>query len=104
MATRFYLSSSDAAAGFGYDSAWEDTSFSESRTCFTTKQGSPFIFVSVDDSNNQNRDVAFRQYVSLPLSAQTLGAQTVKLQIRGYERLPESDYKTNCRKSLHSGV
>ena len=35
--------------------------------------------------------MAFRQFVSAPLAAQTLGAQTVKLQIRGYERLANNN-------------
>lgn len=84
MATRFYLPSSGAAAiSPNPDAAWEDTSILARYKCATTKSSSAMTTVSFTDANNTNRDILFRQYVSDPINAQTLQAQTIKYQIRG---------------------
>ena len=86
MATRFYLPSTGAAAvSPAYSARWEDTSIAAGLKCVTVKISSAMTTVSFVDVDATNKDILFRQYVSDPISAQTIAAQTVRYQIRGSE-------------------
>ena len=87
MATRFYLPSSGSAAiSPAYAGDWESTAIAARLPMATTKAGSAMTDVSVSgDTNLSNQDHLFRQYVSAPIGAQTLGAQAIRFQIRASE-------------------
>lgn len=86
MPTRFYLPSTGAAAvSPAYDAAWEDTSIAARLATSTSKISSASLAVSFSDAVDTDRDILFRQYVSVAIAAQTIAAQTVKFQIRGAE-------------------
>jgi hypothetical protein len=87
--TRFYLpSSGEAAASPAFDAGWEDTSIAERHKAVTSRISSAMQTVAFTDINTSNRDILFRQYVSEPLAAQTIPAQTITAQIRGREAHP----------------
>lgn len=83
MATRLYMpSSGTAAVSPAYSSGWEDQSIASRLKCVKTKISSAMTTVSFTDSDDTDRDVLFRQYTSDPIAAQTIAAQTVKIQMR----------------------
>ena len=68
-----------------YDTIWDDTSLGIVRklqATFTTDSDSSTAFT---DADNTLKDIFFRQYVSGPLAAQTLVAQTIRLVRSGLE-------------------
>lgn len=86
MATRFYLPSTGAAPISPTATAtWDVTASMTRRPCYTTKQGSGMLTVSYDDSDFTDQDIVLMQYISEPLSAQTIAAQTVTVCIRCLE-------------------
>jgi fibronectin-binding autotransporter adhesin len=88
MATRFYLPLSGAAAvSPSYSNqAWGDTTIAARHAAVTTRINSTMTDVEFpDDNDDTDKDILFRQYVSDPITAQTISAQTLKFQIRGYE-------------------
>jgi hypothetical protein len=93
MATRFYLPSSGASAiNPAYSAYWNGTQQSGAADGFaryalvTTKIGSSMATIS-EDGNTDTTDSAYiyGQWVSAPIAAQTISAQTLKLQIRALE-------------------
>ena len=83
MATRLYFpSSGNAPASPAFNAGWEDTTAASRLKCVTTRISSAMTTVSFLDANRTDRDILFRQYVSDPLAAQTILAQTVKIQMR----------------------
>ena len=86
MPTRFYLPSTGAAAvSPAYSSGWEDTSIASRLKCVVAKISSAMATVSFLDNDATDKDILFRQWVSDPIAAQTIAAQTVKIQVRGQE-------------------
>ena|SRR3990167_7039305 len=86
MATRFYLPSSGTAPVTPtYNSGWEDQTIAARLRCHTYKKSTALTTVSFDDASAANRDVLYRQYISPPLLAQTIAAQTIKFQILASE-------------------
>src|SRR5687767_1548151 len=89
MATRFYLPASAAATPISPtpDAAWEDITFLARALTRKRKISDSLTTVAIDDANNADRDVLFRQYVSLPLAAgQTItGSQALEAQCRVLE-------------------
>ena len=87
-ATRFYMPYGGAAPSISpsIDSGWELTSSAFLRkTSRTTKTGTGPGGTGGERSSTSNHDMIFRQFVAGPLGAQTIAAQTVKLQIKGLE-------------------
>lgn len=83
MATRFYLPSTGAAPiSPDYSSGWEDTTQASRLKLVTTKISSAMTTATFLDSNATDRDCLVRQWVSAPLAAQTISAQTIELQMR----------------------
>ena len=82
MATRFYLPATAAATPISPtpDAAWEDISILARAMTSTTPIGDAMATVSFVDANGDDKDVLFRQHVSLELVAgQTItGAQALK--------------------------
>ena len=90
MATRFYLPASAAVTPISPtpDAAWEDTTLLARAVTDTVTISDAMATVSFTDiTEDNNRDVLFRQYISPTLAAnQTItGAQALKAQIRGSE-------------------
>lgn len=86
MATRFYFPSSAVApASPAYSAAWDDTSVAVRVKTVTTRLSTFILSKAFADSDNTDKDILFIQYVSAPLAAQTISAQTIKFQMRGYE-------------------
>ena len=84
--TLFYLPSTGAAAvSPAFDAAYEDTSIAARLKTVTTKISSAMTTVSFSDISTANNDILFRQWVSDPLEAQTIDAQTLSIQIRASE-------------------
>jgi hypothetical protein len=85
MATRFYLPSSGAApVSVTKDAGWElqVSSFAQ-LACFTAKQSTAMAYTAdTNDGDLTNADKCCRQWVSAPIGAQTIAAQTVELQMR----------------------
>ncbi len=87
-ATRFYLPNSGAAPSISpsVDAGWELTASAFARKISrTTKTGTGPGGIGGNRTSTSDHDQILRQYVAGPLSAQTISAQTVKLQIQGYE-------------------
>lgn len=87
-ATRFYLPSSGAAAiSPSFDAGWESTGSAQRLASTTSPQGTQMTSVGVvGDHSDADQDILYRQYVvSTPLAAQTISAQTVKIQALGSE-------------------
>lgn len=84
-ATRFYLPSSGAAPiSPSFSSDWDVTTGALRLAASTTKQLTPSTVAEFFDSNSSDKDILLRQYVvSTPLAAQTISAQTVKVQLFG---------------------
>ena len=84
MTTRFYLPATATATPItpSADAAWEDVSLLERVTTRTAKISNSLADVAFTDSNNADRDVVFRQYISRILTAgQTVtGSQALKAQ------------------------
>ncbi len=91
MATRLYLPATAAPTAINPtpDAAWEDTSILARAVCRTTKINDTLATVSFTDATNTDKDILFRQYVSLELLAgQTItGSQALKFQVRAQERV-----------------
>mgnify|MGYP001595625475 CR=1 FL=1 len=88
MATRFYLPSSGTTLITpAYDTGWEDTSIAARLYTKTYKENSAMTTISFADATNTLKDILFRQYITPPIVAQTIAAQTLKFQIRGAERI-----------------
>lgn len=86
MATRFYLpSTGEASCSPAFDAGWEDTSIAERRAAVTSKINSAMTSVEFTDNDSTDRDILFAQYVSSPLAAQTIYAQTTRIRIRGLQ-------------------
>ena len=86
MATRIYFPSTGTAAiSPAYDSGWEVTSIAACLPAYIEKKNTTMTTVLYDDVDSTNQDILFRQWVSDPLAAQTITAQTVKLQIGASE-------------------
>ena len=86
MATRLYLPASAATVPISpdADSAWEDTTILARANTSTSKLGNAMATVSFTDSDATEKDVLFRQYISLPLTAgQTITAsQDILMVVR----------------------
>jgi hypothetical protein len=85
MATRFYLPSSGAAAvSPAIDAGWELQVSSFARLATSTVKQSTAMAYTVDtnDGDLADKDKCCRQWVSEPIAAQTIAAQTVEFQIR----------------------
>lgn len=86
--TRFYFPSTGAAdVSPAFDAAYEDTSIASRLKAVTTKIASAMTTVSFTDVSTADNDILFRQYVSAPLTAQTIGGQTLRVQLRVVETL-----------------
>jgi len=87
MATRFFLPSTggplnNITPAFG---AWDETANAGARlACVTTKISSAMTSVTVAKGTGTTRALV-RQYISAPIAAQTIGAGTVKGQVRALE-------------------
>lgn len=95
--TRFYLPSTGTSplTSLAADAGWEDTSILTRNKLITTKISSAFVSDSFDDNNAATRDILFRQYVSDPIAAQTISAQTLKFQIRSAIQLSGNSMLTS---------
>lgn len=89
MATRFYLRNTTQTTNITptADAAWEDTSALVRAWARTNKSGDTITTVNFTDNDATDRDVLFRQYISLPLTpGQTItGSQAVQFVVRGSE-------------------
>lgn len=82
-ATRFNLPSTGAAAVEPTPNAsWNDTSIHAHLKCVTTKITSAMTTRSFSDADETNKNILFNQWVSDPIAAQTISAQTIKIQMR----------------------
>ena len=99
MSTRLYLPSSGAATVYPASSAsWEDTSIVSRLKAVLVKTASAMTTVSFSDSNAADKDILFRQYISEPITAQTITAQSIKFQMRCLEN------ETLCNMFLTIGI
>lgn len=84
MATRLYLPATAEVTAISptASASWEDTTILARVVARTSKRNNTLTSVSFSDANAANRDVLFRQYVSLELDAgQTItGGQNLKAQ------------------------
>ena len=98
MATRFYLPASGSApASPAYDGAWDNTTDAARLPLVTTKTSTAMANAAISFSSTADVDILQRQWVSEPLAAQTITAQTVKLQIRGWEsNSKDTQYTAIC--------
>jgi hypothetical protein len=86
MATKIYLPSSGSApVSPAYDAAWHNTTFAARLPCYDSKQSTTMTTVADTVNIKTNEDHLYRQWISEPITAQTLLAQTLKLQIRAAE-------------------
>jgi len=86
--TLFYFPSTGAAAvSPAYSAGWEDVSIATRLLPVITKIASAMTTVAFSDIDTTDKDILFRQYVSDPLSVQTITAQLIKIQIRADELL-----------------
>jgi hypothetical protein len=87
MATRFYLPYSGAAPVTpDYDVNWGDTSIAARLPLPTSKTSTTITTITFpQDADDTEKDILFRQYISEPIAAQTITAQTVEFQIRAAE-------------------
>lgn len=94
MATRFYLPSSGAAdVSPAYSSEWDNTGSASRLQLSRLRSGSAMADAAITDATaTANRDVLIRQYVSAPLSAQTISGT-----VKGYIRAIESSASDNLR-------
>lgn len=94
-ASRFYMPTTGSAPiSPDFSSGWDAHTAAAGRRlgAFAIKQGTTMETRQFKDSNTTDRDNMFRQYVYQPaLTAQTISAQTVKIQIRGAERRATDD-------------
>src|SRR3990167_2800766 len=103
MATRFYLPSSGAAAvNPNFGAAWDDTSIATRLKCVTTKIASAMTTVSFADAVDTQADVLFRQYVSNPITAQTVDIQTITTSVRCKERATTCNMRFTVRVGIVS--
>ena len=96
MATRFYLPYTGAAdESPGYHADWDDTTIAARLKCVTTKIGSSMTEVVFGDDNDYtDKNILYRQYVSDPITAQTISVQTIKYQIRASEDAAQNNMYT----------
>jgi hypothetical protein len=86
--TRFYLpSSGDAPVSVTDDAKWDGLADGfDSYPTFIEKQSSAMTTISLNgNSDTGDTDYIYGQWVSEPIAAQTISAQTLELQIRGME-------------------
>jgi hypothetical protein len=92
MSTRFYLPSSGSAPVTpAYDANWDNTTFAGRLPCHDSKQSTAMATVADNVNIKTNEDHLYRQWISGPITAQTLSAQTLKLQIRAAESNAAAD-------------
>ena len=91
MSTRFYFPSTVSAPSIspaygGSGGVWDDTNWAQRRKTFTSKTSSATTFVGVSgDSDTTDKDYLIRQFVSEPITAQTLSAGSFDFCIQGIE-------------------
>lgn len=88
MDIRFYLPSTGAPAiNPDPDAAWEDVSILARLAAVTTKIASAMTTVAFTDSDDTDKDILFRQWVSAALTPGQIitGAQTITFQMRGIQ-------------------
>ena len=104
MATRFYLpSTGDSPCDPTPDAAWDDIgSLYAVMSCVTTKIDSAATDVEVTGNDDQtDGDYLIFQWVSDPIAAQTIQAQTIKFQMRSSEFSPANNlYQSLCIRVL----
>lgn len=103
MATRFYLPSSGTPdISPSIDAEWEASYSLTRRNAVTTKISSTMTTVTNStDGSDDNQDICFFQFISAPISAQTISAQTLKFQIRMSEASTSNNlYSTICVRVL----
>lgn len=85
-ATRFYMPSSGTAPITVTSSGWDVAAFETEIGSSSTPQGTAMTSQAYADSNDTNRNILLGQYVvTSALAAQTISAQTIKIQVRGFE-------------------
>lgn len=86
MATRFYLpSTGTAVVSPAYDVAWDNTTFAARLATVTTPSLTAMTTVADNVNIKLDEDHLYRQYVSDPISSQTIVSGTVTFQIRAAE-------------------
>ena len=87
MATRFYLpSSGSVGASPAFSASWEDTSIAIRLPAVTVSSSTAMTLIAKNgDTDTNDSDHLYGQWVSAPLESQTIATQTVKLQMRGQE-------------------
>ena len=104
MATRFYLPSTGNAAVTPTPSAgWEDISGYVSRRCVTTKIGSAMTTFSFVDADETSKDCLLLQYVSDPITAQTIGTSPATITMRCKERATSCNMNMSVYIAVVSG-
>lgn len=101
MTTRLYLPSSGTAPiSVAMDTVWDTTALVTPRPTSTTKGTSAFTEISaVETSTSTSHDIAFGQYISPPLSAQTISG-TLQARVRSRQ----SDVDANARSQFVARV
>lgn len=85
MPTRFYLPSSGTPAISPAFAFWNDTSIATRRELVTIKISSTLTSFSFADSDATDKDILFSQFISSPIVAQTISAQTIQIVVRARE-------------------
>ena len=86
MATRFYFPSSGSApVSPAYSGSWDNTDDAQRLPCYDSAQGTSMSTVAYFDSDVGNTDHLIRQWVSEPITAQTISVQTIEFQMRCQE-------------------
>jgi hypothetical protein len=85
--TKFYLPSSGTAPAITptYASGWDNTTIASRLPMAGTKASTTMTTVSFTGTVSTDQDILFRQYISAPIAAQTISAQTVSIQMRQSE-------------------
>lgn len=87
--TRFYLPSAGATVVTpAFDAGWEDTSIAARLATTVAWQATAATQVDFTDVDVTDKDILFRQWISLPLSgAQSIPVGTIHMQLRAIEML-----------------
>jgi hypothetical protein len=88
MATRFYLPSTgvaDVSPVFTFQASWSQTTNADRLKCVTSRINSAMTSKTQAGINTAGSRILVRQYISDPISAQTISAGTVKGTIRVLE-------------------
>jgi len=93
MATKFYLPSSGAAdvTAQAYSASWYSTALASKLKAVTSKISSSMTNKSISDSDSTDRHFCVGMWVSDPIAAQTIAAQTIGLVMRANEDLVASN-------------